>query len=278
MNIQAIKDELNEFIQTEFSEQDWDILSELAEIFVSQHGAFATSGDVNPEHHDEIRTTAHLNLDTLMELLQIRKDHRARTAKTIKEYLSEDVITYFPGTRSKHNKSQIIFTTFESFINACFCLRSPKAKLVSRFAAKCTSLVVELVLALQINLKKTTKELKKEKAEVFRRVYLVIKDAVAEARRELGFRYTDFKWRQQHYGIIISRLLGSVYMKGKTPYVYKENMQTAKQSIKKYYKESLRRGDNKHKDSMVQTTIDNVHIIPNNYTKTATSRCPVYIN
>ena len=265
-NIQAIKDELNEFIQTEFSESDWDILSELADIFVSQHGPLATSGE---------RNTVHLTLDTLMELLQIRKDHRGRTARIVQEYL-EDAIIYFPGNNNR--KTQIVFTTFESFINACFCLRSPKAKLVGRFAAKCTSLVVELVLALQINLKKTTKELKKEKAEVYRRVYLVIKDAVAEARRELGFRYTDFKWRQAHYGIIVSRLLGSVYMKGKTPYVYQEHMQTAKQSIKKYYKDYLIRGDNSHRDSMVQTTLDNVHEIPNNYTKTATSRCPVYIN
>ena len=266
MNIQAIKDELNEFIQTEFSETDWDILSELAEIFVSQHGPLATSGE---------RNTVHLTLDTLMELLQIRKDHRGRTAGIIQQYMG-NAITYFPGNNNR--KTQIVFHTFESFINACFCLRSPKAKLVGRFAAKCTSLVVELVLALQINLKKTTVELQKEKAEVFRRVYLVIKDTVAEARRELGFRYTHFRWRSAHHGIICSRLLGSVYMKGKTPYIYKENMQTAKQSIKKYYKDCLRRGDNRHSDSMIQTRIDNVHIIPSNYTKTATSRCPVYIN
>ena len=266
MNIQAIKDELNEFIQTEFSESDWDILSELAEIFVSQHGALGTSVEPNP---------VHLTLDSLMELLQIRKDTRSRTAGIIQQYLGNAII-YFPGNNNR--KTQIVFHTFESFINACFCLRSPKAKLVGRFAAKCTSLVVELVLALQVNLKKTTKELKAEKAEVFRRVYLVIKDAVAEARRELGFRYTDFKWRQSHFGVIVSRLLGSVYMKGKTPYVYQEHMQTAKQSIKKYYKDSLRRGDNSHRDSMVQTTLDNVHTIPNSYTKTATSRCPVYIN
>ena len=269
MNIQEIKDELSEFIKTEFSPDDWNVLSELADIFLRQTGAFATSGDVNP---------VHLNLDTLMETLQIDPSHRSRTAKIVKEYLGEDLLIYFPGTKSKYNKSQIIFKTFDSFINACFCLRSPKAKLIGRFAAKCTSLVVELVVAMKINLKKTTAELDQEKAEVFRRVYLVIKDAVAEWRREHGFRYTDFKWRQTHFCTIVSRLLGSVYYKGKTPYVYHDNMATAKRSIKKYYETCLKRGDKKNKDTMIQTTIDNPHTVPSNYTRTSTKRCPVYIN
>ena len=269
MNIQSIKDELSEFIQTEFTPDDWNVLSELADIFVSQNGAFVTSDDVNP---------VHLTLDTLMETLQIAPSNRSRTAKIVKEYLGEDAIHYFPGTKSKYNKSQIIFRTFDSFINACFCLRSPKAKLVGRFASKCTSLVVELVVAMKINLQKTTEELDQEKAEVFRRVYLVIKDAVAEWRREHGFRYTDFKWRQAHFGVIVSRLLGSVYNKGKTPYVYQENMPTAKISIKKYYETCLKRGENKYEDTMIQTTIDNTHTIPNTYDRTSTKRCPIYIN
>ena len=267
MNIQEIKDELSEFIKTEFSPDDWNVLSELADIFLSQNGAFVTSDDVNP---------VHLTLDILMETLQITPRNRARTAGIVKEYLGEDAIHYFPGTNNR--KTQIIFRTFDSFINACFCLRSPKAKLIGRFAAKCTSLVVELVVAMKINLKKTTAELDQEKAEVFRRVYLVIKDAVAEWRREHGFRYTDFKWRQTHFCTIVSRLLGSVYYKGKTPYVYQDNMATAKQSVKKYYETCLKRGDNKYEDTMIQTTIDNPHTVPSNYTQTSTQRCPVYIN
>ena len=267
MNIQAIKDELSQFIQTEFHEDDWNILSELADIFVSQHGAVVSRDEQNTEP---------LTLDSLMEFVQMRADNRSRTAKLIREYLRDDSIIYCPGNNNQ--KTQIVFKTFDSFINACFCLRSPKAKLVSRFAAKCTSLVVELVVALKINLEKTEKELKKEKAEVFRRVYLVIKDSVAEARREMGRRCTDFKWRQTHYCTIVSRLLGSVYVKGKTPYVRTEYMQTAKQSIKKYYKDCKLRDTQKQKDTRIQTTIDNVQAVPNGYNKTSTSRCPMYVN
>ena len=67
MNIQAIKDELSQFIQTEFHEDDWNILSELADIFVSQHGAVVSRDEQNTEP---------LTLDSLMEFVQMRADNR----------------------------------------------------------------------------------------------------------------------------------------------------------------------------------------------------------
>ena len=81
---------------------------------------------------------------------------------------------------------QIVFKSFEGFIQACLCLRGPKAQLVSAFSAKCTSMIVRLHIALQKDLTKTKAELAEEKAQVQRRAFLVIKEAVKEARREMG--------------------------------------------------------------------------------------------
>ena len=281
MNIQAIKDELSQFIQTEFHEDDWNILSQLADIFVSQHGPLTTSGavvsrDVRNPDENRIRTSAYLNLDTVMEFME-RKTDRGRMYTTILKNVHSTVVATTTPKKRGGGPCQITFKTFEGFVQACLCLRGPKAKYVSLFAAKCTSIVVELFVAIRANLRKTTAELQAEKAEVWRRVYLVIKDSVAEARREMGRRYTDFKWRQTHYCTIVSRLLGSVYVKGKTPYVRKENMRTAKESIKKYYKDCIRRDVQKKKDTMIQTTIDNVQTVPTSYNKTSTTRCPIYV-
>ena len=82
---------------------------------------------------------------------------------------------------------------------------------------------------------KLIKENKALKEEVDRRLFLVQKDAVKEWRLEQGYRNTDYEWRNKNFTNCCSRLLGTTYKKGNTPYVHKEYMPNAKQSIKDYY-------------------------------------------
>jgi hypothetical protein len=115
------------------------------------------------------------------------------------------------------------------------CLRGPKAQLVSAFSAKCTSMVVRLHIALRKDLAKTRAELAEEKAQVQRRVFLVIKEAVREWRRENGYRHTDCTWRLKNFTQCCKRLLGHVYHKGNTPYVKVGSLRRAHESIKYFY-------------------------------------------
>lgn len=71
--------------------------------------------------------------------------------------------------------------------------------------------------------------------EVHRRLFLVIKNAVAEWRTEQGFKFTDSEWRMANFGKCCSALLGTIYYKGSTPYVYPEYMPNAHQAIKHLY-------------------------------------------
>ena len=93
----------------------------------------------------------------------------------------------------------------------------------------------EQIEKLQRDLNKSQTLLAAERAEVERRVFLVIKDAVSEWRRENGYRNTDFQWRNKHFGQCCGRLLGTVYKKGDTPYVHAEYMDNAKQAVKDFY-------------------------------------------
>ena len=87
----------------------------------------------------------------------------------------------------------------------------------------------------QEELAQTQGSLAEANAEVNRRVFLVIKRAVAEWRLENGYRHTDFEWRNRNFNVCLQRLLGSVYKKGATPYVFKDYMQTAKTALKRFY-------------------------------------------
>ena len=180
-----------------------------------------------------IATSGHLNLDDLQNLVRFTDDHRSRQAKTILKYLDASLIEYTPGTRQK--RCQMVFKTYEAFVMACMCLQAPRAKLVSKFSAKCNAMVVRLHIALQKDLKKTRAELAEEKAQVQRRLFLVIKEAVKEWRRENGYRYTDCSWRLKHFTECCKRLKLLVYYQGNTPYVQAQFLRNAHDAMKSFY-------------------------------------------
>jgi len=93
----------------------------------------------------------------------------------------------------------------------------------------------EQIQQLQRDLTRTEEQLAEHRAEVDRRLFLVIKQAVQEWRRENGYRYTDCEWRLKNFTTCCKRLLGAWYKKGSTPYVDKDYMQNAKRAIKKIY-------------------------------------------
>ena len=93
----------------------------------------------------------------------------------------------------------------------------------------------EQIQQLQRDLTRTEQQLAEQCAEVDRRLFLVIKQAVQEWRRENGYRYTDCTWRLKHFTQCCKRLLGTTYKKGNTPYVDKDFMQNAKRAIKDFY-------------------------------------------
>ena len=192
MNTQAIRDELSEFVYSNFDADDMEILKELSEVFIQSHSCLILNSE-EQTMDGAIRTSAYLNLDSLARVLRLNSHNRSRHAQLILKYLDPSLIEFTPGTRQQRCK--MVFKTYETFVMACMCLQTPRAKLVSKFSAKCTSMVVRLHIALQKDLTKTKAELAAEKAQVLRRAFLVIKEAVREARRELGLRYTDCTWR-----------------------------------------------------------------------------------
>ena len=225
MNTQTIRDELSQFIYSNFNVQDMDILNELSEIFVQAHSCqLATGGE---------QTTHALNLDDLQNIIRFTDDHRIHRAKTILKYLDASLVEFTPGGPLR--KCQMVFKTYEAFLMACMCLQTPRAKLVSKFSAKCNAMVVRLHIALQKDLAKTRAELAEEKAQVQRRVFLVIKEAVREWRRQNGLRYTDCAWRLKNFTKCCKRLLGLVYKKGDTPYVQASYLRNAHEAMKDYY-------------------------------------------
>jgi prophage antirepressor-like protein len=114
----------------------------------------------------------------------------------------------------------------------------------------------EQIQRLQRDLSRTQDQLAASLAEVERRVFLVVKDAVAEWRRENGYRNTDFKWRNKHFGGCCNRLLGTLYKNGDTPFVHAEYMENAKQAIKDFYG-FCQRNSQTETPLMTQQTITN---------------------
>jgi hypothetical protein len=238
MNTQSIRDELSEFVYSNFDPQDMEILNELSEIFIKSHSCLSVPTD-EQTMDGLINTSVNLNLDTILKFMQ-RTDNRKRTFETIRECIHTSVISSAtPGQRGG-NACQIVFNSLEGFIQACLCLRGPRAQLVSKFSAKCTSMVVRLHLALQKDLKKTKAELAEEKAQVQRRVFLVVKEAVKQWRRENGLRYTDCDWRLKNYSACCKRLHLVVYRIGNTPYVQPKFLRNAHDAIKYFYEISRR--------------------------------------
>jgi hypothetical protein len=224
MNTQSIRDELSEFVYSNFDPQDMEILNELSEIFIKSHSCLFVPTD-EQTMDGLINTSVNLNLDDLQKFVRFANDHRVHRAKTILKYLDPSLIDYTPGTRQR--RCQMVFKTYEAFVMACMCLQTPRAKMVSKFSAKCTSMVVRLHLALQKDLKKTKAELAEEKAQVQRRVFLVVKEAVKQWRRENGLRYTDCDWRLKNYSACCKRLHLVVYRIGNTPYVQPKFLRNA---------------------------------------------------
>ena len=270
MNTQDIKAELEQFIDENFAQADWEILRELSKIYLE---SFRSLDGVIP-------SSRYLNLDTVRTFMNA-KSKRALTFGIIMEGVHHSVIASAVFGKRGGAPCQVTFKSLEGFIQACLCLRGPKAKLISLFAAKCSSMVVRLYTAVQEDLKKTEEELAKERAEVNRRLYLVIKGAVKEWRNAHGYRNTDFKWRKKHWGEIIGRLRGITYKKGKTPYVNQDYIENAKTAVKCFYGYCQRNPQAVY-PPLEQSTIENyfgtVQQTANKFSKNDTNRCPSYIN
>jgi len=225
MNTQAIRDELSEFVYSNFDADDMEILKELSDVFIQSHsctedGAFHRS--------------VNLNLGTVIELMQSKRQ-RADNYHAILERVHPVLIQSKTEPRRGGVKCDLVFATFEGFLQACLSLHTKRNQQVSHFAAKCMSMVVRLHVALQRDLKKTKAELAEEKAQIQRRAFLVIKEAVREARRELGLRYTDCTWRLKNFTKCVQRMKGLIYYQGSTPFIEKNYLRNAHDSMKYYY-------------------------------------------
>ena len=232
MNTQAIKDELLQFVYANFDSADVEILQELSEIFIQSHLSAIRRG--------ANRTMAGLimNLDLVINFMGAKR-RRSEVYTTILDSLHSSLIaqTVVPCRGGVSNvKCDIVFPSFDAFLHACLALKTKRHKQFVAFSVKCTSMVVRLYAAIQEDLKKTKAQLAEEKAQVQRRVFLVIKEAVREYRKENGYRYTDSKWRLKNFGECCRRLTGITYKIGATPYVQREYLQNAHLAIKKYYK------------------------------------------
>ena len=93
----------------------------------------------------------------------------------------------------------------------------------------------EQIQQLEQALARTEHQLAEERAEVDRRVFLVIKEAVKEWRDQNGQRFTDCSWRLKHYTQCCKRLKGLIYKKGNTPYITPGFIRNAHDAMKFYY-------------------------------------------
>merc|ERR1711964_371288 len=82
---------------------------------------------------------------------------------------------------------------------------------------------------------RTEHQLAEQVAEVDRRAFLVIKEAVKEWRMQNGHRYTDCAWRLKHFTQCLGRIKGLLYRHGNTPFVHAEFLTNAHSAIKFYY-------------------------------------------
>ena len=234
MNTEAIRKELSKYIYAHFDSADLDILDELADIFVRSHSSLFNNG---VEHTTTgLNLTCEVrNLDTVMTFMQKSDKNRKRAYNLILETVDPAFIaTTDPGVR-RQRKCQIVFKSFDGFVQACLVMRGPRARIMSRFSAKCTSMVVRLHVALQKDLAKTRAELAEERAQVQRRAFLVIKEAVREWRKENGYKYTDCEWRMKNFSACCTRLAGITYKLGTTPYVKPAYLKNAHVAIKRFY-------------------------------------------
>jgi hypothetical protein len=238
MNTQTIRDELHAFVYENFDEQDTEVLEKLAEIFIQSYNSYSPNNIVSC--YDI------LNLDTLINLAGRSTDtsNRGKVYHLILKHLSPRLIhSTNQGARGRGAKSQIVFNSFEAFIQACLLLRGPKALQISAFSAKCTAMVVRLHVALEADLRKTKQELSDEREEIQRRCFLIIKQSVREWRAANGYPFTDARWRYANFTRCVKGLLGTVYLKGATPYVQKEYLEKATTAIQAIYERDQRNPD-----------------------------------
>ena len=130
---QTLTTQLNTFVTTSFEEHDHEILLKLAEVYVNNL----------PSHDGGLVTSEELNLVLLMKVLRIDKSNRTRTAKTIMKYVNPESVSFYMAGNYRA-PTALTFASFDGFIAACICLRNERAKLVQRFAAKCTALFVQM--------------------------------------------------------------------------------------------------------------------------------------
>ena len=90
MNTQAIRDELSEFIYSNFDASDMEILKELSEVFIQSHSClFPTNGEQTMD--GLIPPSRYLNLDTVRKFMNA-KSKRALTFNIIMEGVHPSVV------------------------------------------------------------------------------------------------------------------------------------------------------------------------------------------
>ena len=254
MNTQTIRDELFQFSHANFEAEEVDILNELTEIFIATQVS-AIHSTVNVTTDGVI-----LNLDLVIRFMEAKRE-RSNVYKTIVESVHSTLILYtvLPKRGGVHTtKCDLVFTNFEAFLQACLALKTKRHKIYSAFAAKCMSIIVRLNAAIRQDLQKTRAQLAEEKAQIQRRCFLVIKEAVREWRRENGYRYTDCQWRLKNFVACCNRIKGITYKVGATPFVQKEYLSNAHQAIKKFYG-LCQRNPNGEQAHFEQTTMRNYY-------------------
>ena len=165
--------------------------------------------------------------------------------------------TYFQGVSFRHpSRNQMIEMTAvnqKGLLRVIWRSNMPKAEIFSDWCADVISEILETgrydvaehkeqieqlqfdLINSQQELAQTQEALEEANAEVDRRLFLVLKEAVKEWRQENGYRNTDYDWRNKNFNVCCQRLLGSVYKKGATPYVFEQYMETAFAALKSFY-------------------------------------------
>jgi len=167
--------------------------------------------------------------------------------KTVKRALTPDQIQSVAFCNQQDGKRyKMLAVNRPGLLKFIWRSNKPKALVFSDWCAEVISEVLqtgrydvreheEQIQQLEQALERTEHQLAEERAEVDRRVFLVIKEAVKEWRDQNGQRFTDCSWRLKHYTQCCKRLKGLIYKKGNTPYITPGFLTNAHDAMKFYY-------------------------------------------
>ena len=162
---------------------------------------------------------------------------------------------YFQLVSFRHHldgkKYKMLAVNQKGLLRIIWRSNKPKAEIFSDWCAEVVSEVLQTgrydvreheqqIQQLQHDLAKTENELAKQLAEVDRRAFLVIKEAIKEWRIQNGLRYTDCAWRLRHFTQCLGRIKGLLYYHGTTPFVKPDFLTNAHSAIKFFYSLSQR--------------------------------------